>query len=126
MPQQKKSGQKTGQKKKPAQKTSTQGQKKKPAQKGKKLAVLAASTQEPAALMKKPAQEEVMAHRAVAPQGGRATRTYDRKSQYVGPRGGVWALAGWREQWELTTPPPSGPMQWTTPPPSGPMQKPSD
>ena len=73
MLQQKKSGQKTqGQKKKPAQKTPTQGQKKKPAQKGKKLVVLTASAQEPAALMEKPAQE-VMAHRAVAPQGGRAT-----------------------------------------------------
>ena len=87
---------KIGQQEKPAQKTKV---KKKPA--------VTISTQEPAALlalMKEPAQEIMGPYQSA--QNHRATRTYERKSQFVGRRGGVWTLVGWRELWELTTPPP--------------------
>ena len=103
-----------------------QVQKTKPAQKSKvrqklvqkkKPAVTITQEPEPAGLMKKPAQQVML--ESFGEQGGRPTRMYERKSQFVGPRGGVWTLVGWRERWELTTPPP---------PPSGPMlqQRPSD
>ena len=103
-----------------------QVQKTKPAQKSKvrqklvqkkKPAVTITQEPEPAGLMKKPAQQVML--ESFGEQGGRPTRMYERKSQFVGPRGGVWTLVGWRERWELTTPPQ---------PPSGPMlqQRPSD
>jgi hypothetical protein len=57
----------------------------------------AAAMKKPAAAMKKPA----------AAKNGIVTKSFDRTAQYVGPKGGIWTLVGWRELCHLTTPPPS-------------------
>ena len=59
--------------------------------------------------------QDAQASRAAGPaqvaQGSVPIRTYNRKTSWTGPLGGVWRCTGWVETWERVGPPP--------PPPTG-------